>query len=83
MNETIDDVVVPEEGVKTVMLDAADALLLRSYKKFLTRMGLKEALYCDACWERNLGHGCHARITDHEIFIKCRCKFRLFQGPSL
>jgi len=66
----------------TVYLTGEEATLLRTYKKFLNRLGLKEALYCNACWEQNLQHGCEAYVTDQQIMIKCRCKVRFFQGQT-
>ena len=70
-------------AVPVVKLDAEDARLLRKYKKLLLKYGLKETLYCDACWERNLSHGCEAHVTDHEILIRCRCQLRHFVGQTL
>lgn len=69
-------------AITTVKLDAEDAALLRRYKKFLERYGLKEALYCDGCWERDLSHGLEAYVTSDKVFLKCRCSLRIFDGPT-
>lgn len=69
-------------AIATVMLSADDAALLRRYKKFLSRYGLKEALYCDGCWGRDLSHGLEAYVTSDKVFLKCRCSVRIFDGPT-
>ena len=66
----------------TTLLTGEEARLLRLYKKFLHAHGLKEALYCNACWESNLSHGCEAYVTDLDILIKCRCQARFFRGQT-
>lgn len=67
----------------TIHLDQAEAMLLRQYKKFLQRRGLKEALYCDACWGNHVHNGCEAQVTDGQIFIKCRCTLRTYTGYNV
>ena len=67
----------------TVLLSMEDAKLLREYKKFLLRMGLKEAVYCNSCYERNLSHGTEFFVTSDQIMIKCRCQVRFYQGQTL
>ena len=67
----------------TVVLSMEEAKLLREYKKFLLRQGLKEALYCNACFESNLSHGTEAYVTTDQIVIKCRCRLRFYQGQTL
>ena len=66
-----------------MLLSIEEAKLLREYKKFLLRHGLKEALYCNACFERNLSHGTEAYVTSEQIVIKCRCRLRFYQGQTL
>ena len=66
----------------TVILTGDEARLLRTYKKFLNQHGLKEALYCNDCWESNLQHGCKAFVTDQQILIQCRCRVRFHQGQT-
>ena len=68
--------------VQAVKLDAEDARILRLYKKFLQKYGLKETTYCDGCWEHNLEHGCEAYVTNEKIVIRCRCSLRVFDGPT-
>lgn len=63
-------------------LSAEDVLLLRQYKKFLLRQGLRETLYCNACFEGNLSDGCEAHVTPHDVLIRCRCKVRWSRGST-
>lgn len=67
----------------TVVLSLEDAKLLREYKKFLLRHGLREALYCNNCFEHNLSHGTEAYVTPDQIVIRCRCRLRFYQGQTL
>ena len=60
-----------------------EAVLLRQYKKFLQRMGLREALYCQACWQGDRDDGCKAHVTPHEILIVCRCTVRSHVGMTM
>ena len=64
-------------------LSMEDAKLLRVYKKFLLRNGLKEALYCNACFESNRSHGLEAFVTDDQILFRCRCRSLFYQGATL
>lgn len=66
--------------VPNVHLTREEAMILREYRKFLAHHHLREALYCDRCFEGNLSDGCAAAVTDHEIVIKCRCKVRTYIG---
>ena len=68
--------------VPTVLLSAQDADLLRRYKKFLAAQGLREALYCNACWDKNLSDGTEAYVTGTQIVIRCRCRLRFYGGTS-
>ena len=69
-------------AVPTTILDADDARLLRAYKKLLLKYGLREALYCNACWNHKFSDGTEAHVTDNEIVIRCRCSLRFYQGPT-
>lgn len=77
-----------EELIPTIVLDHEDASLLRQYKKFLRKYGLKEALFCSECAlvadissaKRGQPHGCEAYVTDSQVYIKCRCRQRVYQG---
>lgn len=69
--------------VPSLELTPAEAQLLRQYKTFLQRHGLREALYCNACWAGQLHDGCEAHVTPHDILIRCRCRVRTFRGPTL
>ena len=63
-------------------LSPADAHILRQYKQFLQRQGLKEALYCDQCWNSDLAHGCEASVSANQIIIRCRCTIRHYRGSQ-
>lgn len=63
-----------------VPLTSEEAELLRKYKKFLEHRGLREALFCNNCWNGNRQDGCEAYVTVNEIAIKCRCAVRMFRG---
>ena len=66
----------------TRLLSSEDAELLRRYKKFLVAHGLREALYCDTCWDRQLSDGCKAFVTNEQIVIECRCAVRYHRGAT-
>jgi hypothetical protein len=66
----------------TLLLSAEDAKLLREYKKLLRKLNLREALYCNDCWDGTREDGCKAFVTDAQIGIFCRCKQRFHQGQS-
>lgn len=69
-------------SIPTIPLDPADVRLLREYKKLLQRLGLREALYCQECWNGKREDGCEAKVTDSLAVIKCRCTLRIYQGPT-
>ena len=66
----------------TTLLSADDAKLLREYKKFLSRMGWREALYCNQCYEGNLSDGMRVFVTDAQIMAECRHRLVFHQGQS-
>jgi hypothetical protein len=66
----------------TVLLTQEEAELLRRYKQFLRKRGLREALYCQSCWDGNREDGCKAFVTTEQIAIVCRCTTRFFQGST-
>ena len=68
--------------IPTRILSDADARLLREYKKFLQRVGLREALFCNTCWSGEKDDGCRAHVTSSQILIQCRCQIRFFQGQA-
>ena len=69
--------------VPTLVFTQDEAHTFREYKKLLHRYGLKEALYCNDCWEGGLSDGCEAMVTSGQIVVKCRCKLRFYQGYSV
>jgi hypothetical protein len=66
----------------TIQLSKDDAELLRSYKRFLQRLGLREALYCNHCWSGDREDGCKAFVTDSQIAVICRCRMRVHLGQT-
>ena len=66
----------------TVILSDEDARLLRTYKKFLERHGLRDALYCNDCWSGEREDGVKAFVTPNQIGMHCRCKMRFFNGMT-
>lgn len=68
--------------VQYEMLDHEDAKLLRDYKRFLRRKGYREALWCNACHERNMASGTEAHVTDDDVLIRCRCRQLFYKGPT-
>ena len=66
----------------TTLLTQEEAELLRRYKKFLNAHHLREALYCNDCWDGDRSDGCQAYVTDSQIGIICRCRLRFFSGLS-
>lgn len=82
---TIGTIVAPDGTVATrptFMLTAKDAALLRAYKRFLQKYHLREALYCNDCFEGDLADGCQAFVTPMQIGILCRCTMRVFNGET-
>ena len=69
-------------SVPTDVLDHKDAALLRQYKKLLLKLGLREALFCNDCWDMKTHDGLEAYVTDSQIVLRCRCKLRYYQGSS-
>ena len=85
MSDTAGTILAPDGSVAalpTQLLSDEDARLLRTYKKFLNRYGLREALYCQKCWDSSLEDGCKAFVTTNQILIQCRCKMRFHQGQT-
>lgn len=66
----------------TVLLSNDDAVIMRQYKKLLQRMGWREALYCNACFEGNLHDGMQVFVTDGQILAECRHRMVFHQGQS-
>lgn len=66
----------------TVILSKEEAELLRNYKKFLQKRGLREAIYCNTCWQGDLADGIDAFVTDGQILFKCRHRMLFYQGQS-
>jgi hypothetical protein len=77
-----DTILVPTNGSggTEILLSDEDAEMLRAYKVFLKSYRLREALYCDSCWDGTKEDGCKAFVTSNEILIKCRCTTRVYQG---
>lgn len=69
-------------GKPTVILSKEEAELLRNYKKFLQKRGLREALYCNTCWQGDLADGMNAFVTDGQILFNCRHRMLFYQGQT-
>ena len=69
-------------SLPTHLLTAEDAALLRLYKKFLHTHGLREAVYCNHCFEGNLSDGMEAHVTDGEVMFRCRHRLLYYKGQS-
>jgi len=69
--------------IEGILIDPKDAQLLRQYKTFLAKYHLREALYCQDCWNGQRHDGCEAHVTTTQIVIKCRCKLRTYSGSTL
>ena len=85
MEQTTGTILGPDgrpAATPVVILDHADARIFRAYKQVLRRLGLREALYCQTCWDQSLSDGCEASVTTAQIVIKCRCRLRFYQGAT-
>ncbi len=87
LNDTVAGQLVGPDGTlinaPALTLTHDDALLLRSYKKFLLHHGYREALYCTRCFESSRSDGLEAYVTDHKILFRCRCRSLLYEGATL
>lgn len=83
---TTESIILAPDGslseIPTVYISDEDARLLREYKKFLQKHGLREALYCNNCWGGQRHDGCEAHVTTGAVLIKCRCRIRVHQGQT-
>lgn len=68
---------------RNVPISVEDHLLLLKYKRFLERQGLREALYCNTCWEGNREDGTRAAVTSSSVLIECRCTTRSRAGFAM
>ena len=67
---------------KTELLTDADAALLREYKRFLMKHGMRESLWCMRCEEHGRPPGLKAYVTDGKIDFECRCTVRRYRGQT-
>ena len=72
-----------DAGVGRIALSDAAARLLRTYKKVLLALNLKEALRCSACYALNQSDGCEAQVLPGSIRIMCCCSNRTFTGQTI
>ena len=68
--------------VPSVELSADDARLLREYKKFLRRHGLREGLWCNTCESLQHAPGTEAHVTDTDVLIRCRHRVLWHKGQQ-
>lgn len=66
----------------TQLLTSEEAALLRLYKKFLHSHGMREAVYCNTCYQGAQHDGMEAYVTDGSIFFKCRHRILFHKGQS-
>lgn len=86
VNDITESVILDANGqpatFPTVLLTAEDAALLRLYKKFLHTHGLREAVYCNTCYQGTQHDGMEAHVTDGEVFFRCRHRLLYYRGAS-
>jgi hypothetical protein len=86
LNDTVTGTVLGPDGVPllrpTTILTAEEAELLRQYKTLLLRHGMREALYCNTCFDGALHDGMKAFVRDSEIMIECRHRRLYYLGQS-
>lgn len=58
----------------TTTLLPTEVQLLRDYRAFLTKYRLREAVFCDACFEGDLSDGTRFAVTPTLVHVECRCK---------
>lgn len=66
----------------TVILSKEEAELLRNYKKFLQKRGLREMTFCNTCWSGDREDGMDVFVTDAQILFKCRHRLLFYQGST-
>jgi len=64
-------------------ITSAEVQLLRLYKRFLHGRGLREALYCQRCFDGNRFDGMRAAVTEGNVLLECRCRRLTFTGFTL
>lgn len=69
-------------SLPTKLLTAEEAALLRLYKKFLHTHGMREAVFCNTCFEGNISDGMEAHVTDSEVLFRCRHRLLFYKGSS-
>lgn len=84
-DQTTGTIVAPDGSVATrptTILSKDEAELLRKYKKFLHAHGIREAVYCSACWDGDRADGMRAFVRDHQILFECRCRMLFYDGQT-
>lgn len=69
-------------GPQETQIPVADAWMLREYRKFLQRRGLREGLGCQRCDDAGRAPGCKTIVGTSTITVACRCTTRVFQGMT-
>jgi hypothetical protein len=64
-----------------IALSKEEASMLRDYKKFLMKYGLREALYCREC-DATTHSGTEAWVTDAQIVVLCRHRQLVYFGQT-
>lgn len=81
--DNVEALVLSVGGPKEVRLSSVDAWMLRQYKAFMQRRGLREGLGCQRCDDNGRAAGCKTIVTSGTITVACRCKTRVFVGMTL
>lgn len=84
--DTVDGTILDANGqptsLPTQLLTSEEAALLRLYKKFLHSHAIRDASYCNSCYEGNLSDGMEVHVTDSEILFRCRHRMLYYKGQS-
>lgn len=84
-NQTTGTIVAPDGTIATrptTVLSQGEAELLRKYKKFLAAHGIREAWYCQSCWDGERSDGMRVHVTEGQIVGECRCRMLFYQGST-
>lgn len=83
MDFSMKSLATDQAGRQMRTLMAADADLLRRYKRLLLKYGLIESLWCVPCEHEGREPGLRASVMDDKIDFECRCTVRRYRGQTL
>ena len=64
----------------TIPIEPEEARLLKKYRAFLEKYGLREAIFCQQCFDGNRADGTRFHVTPNGVMIECRCRTLLYAG---